>query len=321
MDDETVKTTSFCKVPLNIISKYGNELPFDIYLKLSESKYVKLVQKDGNVIDTVSKYNAKGVESVYTTKEDFATFINQLNNSFTSKFFDPNVSTEQSVSTLSDGYEVVQESLQKLGISQSTANFAKEITKQSISLISQQPNIFKFFQEFKSKCSEAYLLNMLVAYTTTCMLDTFDWTTHAIKEKMNLSVMLRDILLNKDDLIQLKEHRNNIGELSGKIIEHPRKMAEMIENDKNTFLPKEVAVIIEQHHESPDGKGFPRGIGHSKITVLSAIQIVGDDFIDRMVQFNFDLKMKNEILNALSTKYNQGNFRKAMDALKMMFHA
>ena len=44
-------------------------------------------------------------------------------------------------------------------------------------------------------------------------------------------------------------------------------------------IPPDVSVIIEQHHERPDGNGFPNGINFKRISVFSSIFIVAHDFV------------------------------------------
>lgn len=59
---------------------------------------------------------------------------------------------------------------------------------------------------------------------------------------------------------------------------HPVYGREMVER---TYL-REVAEIIEQHHERPDGKGYPRGLVKDQIMITAAIVSVIDAF-DAMV--------------------------------------
>jgi len=45
-------------------------------------------------------------------------------------------------------------------------------------------------------------------------------------------------------------------------------------------IPPELDTIIIQHHERPDGSGFPAGLTHQKIIPLAAIFIVAEDLVN-----------------------------------------
>jgi len=54
------KTGAICKIPMKIIEKHGDKIPFDVFLKLSETKMVKISHKEGSIKDLVAKYSKKG---------------------------------------------------------------------------------------------------------------------------------------------------------------------------------------------------------------------------------------------------------------------
>ncbi len=80
-----------------------------------------------------------------------------------------------------------------------------------------------------------------------------------------------------------------------------------------------IGLSLEQHHEKPDGTGFPKKLRHSTITLLSAIQIVAEDFIENLITTNFDHRVHDELLRKFLLRYYQGNFRKAAMSLCKMF--
>ena len=77
----------------------------------------------------------------------------------------------------------------------------------------------------------------------------------------------------------------------------------------------ESITIIEQHHERPDGKGFPIGITLPRFNQLSAIFIVSQRFIEKIFDYHCDFTKRQEIIRELKVVYTGGPFSKAMDAL------
>ncbi len=74
-----------------------------------------------------------------------------------------------------------------------------------------------------------------------------------------MAVMLRDVLLNQSDFDDVRAYERGERELAPHQAgyAHPNTTADMLESDKNTWIPKEVATIVRQHHEKMDSSGFP----------------------------------------------------------------
>ncbi|NTV51333.1 MAG: HD domain-containing protein, partial [Desulfobulbaceae bacterium] len=43
---------------------------------------------------------------------------------------------------------------------------------------------------------------------------------------------------------------------------------------KNIIFPWPIALLILQHHERPDGAGFPHNLSYTRISPLAAVQII-----------------------------------------------
>lgn len=313
-------TEWYCKVPLKMLKKHADNIPFDLFLKLSETKIVKIGNAQGEVEDAITRYSDRGVECIYARKEDYVTFINSIREGLQSKFFDSSVPVEETVNELDGCHQVVKESLVKLGLNEEGIELAKQVADKSLQMLHHQPSIFNFFKDFQGKCSKEFLNNSLVSYTASCILETFEWASDQIKERVALAVMLRDVLLEEEDFttIRSKEKRKDMSGLNERIIEHPTVTAELLETGDDRIFSIEVLTIIREHHEKPGGIAFPLRLTHSKINLLSAIVMISDDFIQMMNELNFDLNKKDQILQELELRYEKTNLRKAYEGLEMM---
>ncbi|MBI2519276.1 MAG: hypothetical protein HYV97_02615 [Bdellovibrio sp.] len=316
-NNEGKNVHGFCRIPANIVETYADNIPFDIYLQLSDNKVVKLEKHGSNAKDVIAKYAVKGIQYFYADKEDYVIFVNTIRQDMEKTFGNKTLPKEKKLKNLSDGYEMVHDSLIRIGLSEDVAAIAKEVTQKSLELISEQTNVFSFFKEFKDKCHAAYMRNTLLSWIVTGMLETFDWSNSALRGKMCLAVMLRDILLTNEELKALRE--KPIDQLSFGIKNHPEAMAALINEAKREYIPKDVAAIIIQHHEAPDGSGFPKGLHSWQISKLSSLIIVGDVFIDAMFRYNFEPSKKEFVISDLWDRYkNDDKFIAAVKSLKTM---
>lgn len=313
------KIDQFCAVPIKVILKYGEDIPFDVYLKLSDSKIVKISHESENIKEIFLKYQDKGVKEIFASKENFEKFAHEFRQKAAKIFNDAKTTTSQKVEILGESHQILKTQIAKLGVSEVAIDMARDIGNNTLELISQITNIFSLFQEFREKCEEEFMDALLIGYTASIMLDAFDWQSKEVKRKLFMASMLCDVTLDKNEIAELKKLKNNPKSLSKKVYNHPLDTVKLLsEGAKSSPVSPEVLLIIEQHHEQPHEKGFPRRLDYHRIVPLAAIYIVAADFIELMKEHNFDFEQKGTILEAIWNKYNKGNYKKATDALHAM---
>jgi HD-GYP domain-containing protein (c-di-GMP phosphodiesterase class II) len=91
-------------------------------------------------------------------------------------------------------------------------------------------------------------------------------------------------------------------------------------SQKKDIIPSETITIIEQHHELPDGKGFPLGIELGRFNQLSSIFIVCQKFTEELFNESFDYNKRQKIISIMRLTYQGRTFDKAMDALILVIN-
>lgn len=305
----------YCRIPPRIVELYGDKFPFEIFIKLKSGKAIRLSNRDDDIKDIYAKYKAKGVESIYVSRNEFEEFIGGFRKKTKNKLFNPATTEEEQVDVLSDAYKVVGEAFKQFGATEDTIEFAKDINKSSIKLLENSPNIFQFFEKFKERVGVELAHIMLTSYLMSMMLDTFEWASDSIKEKASLGCMLCDVLLENDQIKEVRENRKHPDRLSEQCYYHAETTATMLE-EKGGTIARETIEIVRYHHEAPDSKGFPHQTSSKNITLLTAIYIVADHFAELLFQNYFDFSRKNLMLSEIDNNYNNANFRNAYFALK-----
>jgi hypothetical protein len=184
-----------------------------------------------------------------------------------------------------------------------------------MTLLSEAPSLFAFIKQFKKNCSEEFLLSILTNYIMSLVIDKFPWKSEQVKEKGALATMMCDMTLTKDDFAVMRDWRQNGGVLPGKLKRHPTEIAANLK--KHRFLiPIETITIIEQHHEMPDGSGFPSGMASNRFNQLSAIFIVSQQFTEQLYDASYDYEKRFDIISKIRKKCESSKmFEKAIDAL------
>lgn len=307
----------FCRIPVKLIIKLGEQFPYDAYLKLSDSKIVKISHQNEPIKDAIMRYHqTKGVKDIYVSKDDYIKILNGFKTQFHTKLFNPETTLDEKVEIMEKSYSMVKESLSTLGISEETIEMAKKISEASIRLVKESPNLFILLKKFSEDCAEEFKKSLVIGYLCTGMIDTFDWGTQTIKEKCSLAAILCDILLSPDQIKDIQVLSQTLPlppDVKAKIGSHPLEVVQSLNVEH--WISRETLGMIEQHHEEQDGTGFPLGIIHTRISQLSAVFIVAMRFTDLVFENNFDFKEKDSMIYNLKQRYNLGVFKKSMAAL------
>ena len=81
-------------------------------------------------------------------------------------------------------------------------------------------------------------------------------------------------------------------------------------------LPPDIDQIILQHHELPDGSGFPNGIMANRISPLAAIFIFSEDLAMSILPGMDIRSAAEEFVKLNRAKYSAGVFRKILNAFE-----
>lgn len=140
------------------------------------------------------------------------------------------------------------------------------------------------------------------------------------REKLVMASLMHDLSLEEDTYTDIKEwnkQAKNLQERSPEIVRyrlHPLHASQTAQT--LDVLPPDVDQIILQHHESPDGSGFPRGLTANRIHFLAAVFIIAEDlvhFLDDGDALETSLK---DFLTWGQEHYQSGNFRKIFDGIR-----
>lgn len=286
----------------------------EVHILVNE-KYIKLNYSDESYQEALEKLSAKSLIHIYIDTNDFNDIMSKLMTKMaSSKFYDPLTTEELRVSTCSTAHELSKDYIKRLGMTPEVLELMKDANQKMQKILDRSPGIFAFVKRFKANCSEEYLKISVTNFVLTMTLNKFEWRTHLIIQKSMMATLLSDITMNSKSFDSLYRFENEGGQLEEDVYRHPILSAEIL-NRKRDLIPAETITIIEQHHERPDGKGFPNGITTSRFNQLSAVFIVCQRFVDLLFKNEFNYQRHHLMIKELQTIYAGGHFDKAMDAL------
>jgi hypothetical protein len=298
----------------NLIKFSDSFAGVEVYLPVG-AKFVRLNYSTDQFIEILRGIQQREVSEVYLKPEVCSQILLKIQEAMSSHtFYDPKTIDEKKVETVDKAMSLIKSVINQIGIDVETVRLLKTMNARSMALISESPTLYFFVQKFRKNCSDEFMRTTLTSYVMYLMIDKFNWKSELLKEKGALASMLCDLVMEKSDFEEYRASQKSGDPFPERLRNHPLEVAQKLRARKN-LIPTETITIIEQHHELPDGKGFPLGISGNRFNQLSCIFILSQQFIELLFQENFNYNKRLDILTKLRTVYACKSFEKSLDAL------
>lgn len=321
--------SEYCKIELRFLSILDG-VNKNLYIKLGKEKYIKLFDEDDDTQTMdFQKYKDKGVDYFYINRETAMWIIDQIkkqislflrSNNFRFILRGANETAEkrfeQKILRMNDEVHIDLEYKQM--VDQSVERIRTIIEKDAD--VGQLINYLKAHGEtysyYVQKRNSTALISCLLARE-------LDWSSRMTIDKLIYASALSDItmaikphLIRIRTLEELERKKDKIKPEEYRLyMNHPKEGAELIKNYFSTS-PPETEMLAYQHHELPDGTGFPSGLKAERISPLSALFIVANHFTDYYL--NDDEPNIDDYILKAESRFDYSTFRKVLKALQTL---
>ncbi len=318
--EDELNPPQFCKIPMDLVLKLGL-LHCDLYIKINDSKYVKNFRK-GDVFDSFdfARYAAKNVEFLYLKPTDAKRALTDLARNLQRVSDIDGISTEEGVHLSAASLELISNFSQTLGFNEETKKLTQVSVELALKTIRESPKLSDMYSSFMYN-PRNYLAShsTSLAYLSCGLASIVGWASEKTFYKLTLAAFLHDMPLKTDalsrvpDQDELEARRGDFSEEERKrYMDHPLEAARYVEEMKD--IPADVAVILAQHHEKPNGKGFPGQFTYAQIHPLAAIFIVAEHLIAFRTHISTDADLSH-FIDHLDESYQEEPFGKIVRAI------
>jgi response regulator RpfG family c-di-GMP phosphodiesterase len=312
---------NYVPIRISLLLRLGM-IEFDLFMRLSEKKYIKIINSGESFLDSdTDRFSRKKLSHLYIALGDAEIYL---------KSFEQNLSLIQEAEDLSevdqvslsfDTLETVERLASVLGWTPDIIDVAKKSVKLAIKTIATEPQLLKLLKQNLSNHTSKYSDHVTMLSMLSCLFShQLGWTSDSTQMKLAMAALIHDVTIDEEfyeniEMWNLKAQ--NPAEKSEEVLKyrnHPIEAAKLILEMKN--LPPDVDQIIIQHHELKDGTGFPRGLSYSRISPLTTLFIITQDFVNF---FNDDRAVEDSVRDFLTSReemYNSGSFKKVFLAIK-----
>lgn len=311
----------FVPIRISILRKWGMT-PCDLYMKLSEERFVKVINGDEYFSDSENnRFETKGLTLLYLTKSDSEKFLISLDDFIDSSMEAHVDSSSGLLEFVSETIEMVEKLSRVLGWTPQVIQSAKSAVMLAQKAMLEHPDIFKIIKDKLNSPSSKYAKHVSLVTLLGCGLSQeLGWSSKSTHLKIGLAALLHDLSLDEScyeqDLLWRQNvcDRMNLEPDAVKFRNHPIEAAELLKKMK--MLPPDVDQIILQHHEMCDGSGFPKGLNASRISPLASVFIFAEDLLNSLEDYNNIEEGIYVFLKHRKSRYKSGTFLKIFNILE-----
>jgi len=314
--DKALTDADTCRIKTTLLIRVGI-LQSAVYVRLSPTKYVKLFREGDEFEqdDYTRILHEKKTDYLYLRKDEISEFLLKFKQDLLAILQSDIATAEAAPKLIEAVHETAQELLNKIGATPEVQAVVKANVQLAVKAMGKAPRLADILKRLEID-REKYISShsMLLPQIAGALAMTMEWKSEATLQKLALAAFLHDTPITNhalaavSSLTELARRKEEFTEEEVKLYKlHPVKGAELAKQFHE--VPPDVDTIILQHHERPDGSGFPRAMAHHQISPLGAVFIVAHDLVSAIFDPTTPFVLE-AFVEATREKYHAGNFRK-----------
>ena len=213
----------------------------------------------------------------------------------------------------------------RVGMSEQAIKMAKATVESLVQIAACSHGLSDLMDILYDK-EESYLYRhcLLIAIISHQIIGDMGWGNEEQKFKVAFAAFFHDITIPEEKYcyIHSKEELDasglsEIDKLS--VLRHAFNAAKLVENVPD--IPFGVDTIIIQHHGALNGVGFKREEQEGRLSTLSTVFLVVEDYIDSLLDMGRESFDHDRVLESLGGIHSRGNFAKVVAAINHLKNA
>jgi response regulator RpfG family c-di-GMP phosphodiesterase len=307
-------------LPMRIRNFYMFKVvPYDVYLELTTTKFIKIIKRNTPYTHSkIQTYAKKNIKNLFLGKNDFIKMLEDGIAKVTQALLQKGLTNQKYIGNQIRGTLLVQQYIRAIGVSEDIQALCSLIIDTTDKVVRRSQNFNTTLSEIPFKNGDFAEQAILTSYLSEAILHNLGWKSDLSRKKLGLASLLQDSTIGNEDLIKITSSTDPNLQMFTKdeqddFLTHPIRAAEIARQFQGY---SEVDFVIAQHHEKPNGTGFPFGVTVNKLSAHSCTFILATAFVAKYALSNKKYDDKIKILEELKLEYNVGNFKEPFGALE-----
>lgn len=313
VDFFSVKITQFLKL---------TKAPCDLYIKLSEQKYLKCINEDDEfLLEIIKRYQDKSFQFFYLKKDDYYKCFDFIFDGLLPKESDYLNSNQAKEIYFSNSQHVIYDLMNDLDIGENIIQLSEELI-QDVCKEYKNSDLSTLFDKFKYS-KERYIFDhsTMTSMFAIAICSNFEWRNTEIYKKLTMAAIYHDFGFANPKLALIEQDSEEIKNLSKsfrrEILDHPEVIAQKLSSFKG--VSGETISMVLKHHEAHGEEGYPKKLSSAHLSVLECIFITAHEFSNQIYRIAFRQDKMHLAIHRTLEFLNNGNLKTVRDPfLKMI---
>lgn len=298
--------------------QYFSKANFNIYILDAKNEYVPIKP------DLDDLYEGDN-EHYFVQVEDYKKFFHQISDRLRKKMFSSQLNTSQKIDLQLDVISKIQRTLQEVGLSTHEIQLAQASVDASIKILDAKPKISKILGKMMNYRTYTSELALMTGYLSTAIVMHTDWASNHSFQKLTMASLVQDMTLMEPELaiissLNSEEYQKLSQEEKEKVLNHPLSSMKILDElDDAGDIANNIRNLVLNHHERPNGKGFPRHLTGDQFSVLSCIYILAHEFSHHMLVKRPTTESMEKLVANLKKDFSTYKFEKPFVAFRKVF--
>lgn len=299
-----------------------DKIPYDTYLELTQTKFIKVISADKPYTQSMlQSYSKRSIRFLYLKKNEYLRFLEDSMIKIKKELSLHNQPIKKVLATQVRAALVIHQYIRTVGVSENIIELSQMVIDKTGEVFHQTRGIKKVLANFPRLRQDFAEHSILTMYFTESICEGLGWTSELTRKKLGLAALLQDSTLSNEDFLKIDNLESPTLQMFTEeekieFAEHPKKSAELA-----LYFSRfpETDFIILQHHELPNGEGFPQRLNANKLTILSCVFALASQFVGKLVTSDDKSpSLLSEVFSYFKANYNTGNFKDPLAALEKM---
>jgi HD-GYP domain-containing protein (c-di-GMP phosphodiesterase class II) len=274
----TIFDSEFVEVNASVLSRISGALPFHVFIKRGENTYTKIFLKGDEIdLERLKSYEAsKGVEEFYVHRDDYRQYLLYVEQVAKTLFESKSAQQGEVVGVIKEMTNLTMlELVINKHVDSKSVSYAMTTVKGCIDVLAKDPkSLFRVFRLLGAH--PYYIKHALMTAVFALLLAKLE----KIESAKSLTTLGLGSFLHDIGMSMLTFDAESKAELTSaerkEIHQHPELAKRMLDSVKS--VNPEVRSIVLQHHEQPNGQGYPNALHDKEIYYLAKIVAIADSF-------------------------------------------
>lgn len=297
---------------------YFNKFSYDVFFEVSDNRFLKIIHKDEKYApDLILKYARKRAKYLYLEKEDHLKYLETSAALAVKAFTEPHMSDDQRIAHQIRGISIILEHIRTIGVSEIVITLTNELIQSASRMFEKYKDLQQILNQFKDDDKDVPVQALMTLYVCEAIVHELGWKADITRGKLGLASVIHDVFVFDEDLLKIRSIKDpHLKDFDPRTVDefklHPKKSGDFAAQFNGY---SDVDFIVREHHERPDGKGFPAGSNSTQLTALSCLFILANNFVLEISGRGISKKSIATVLAEFGEDYQMGNFRDPLKAL------